>query len=197
MQNKFTEIYQKKIWGNGSGAGSSLKYNKQYVSFLQDFFRTNNITSITDIGCGDWQFSQYINFDGIFYTGIDVVDSVIKANENYRRTNVRFVCRDIYDINSIREYTDVDLILIKDVLQHWSDQEVDTFLEQITQTKAKNILITRAYKHFRDKEKTVYPRDINNRYSFAPLDLMHERYARYNFKKVFKYKFKEVVLYQR
>ncbi len=196
MEDKFTNIYEKNIWGIGSGAGSSFNYNKKYIVFLQEFFLKNNIKSILDVGCGDWQFSQFINFDGIKYIGIDVVSSVIDENTKFANENINFICGDISDFNQLKPYTNVDLILIKDVLQHWHDQEVDVFLNNISNTNAKNILITSAYKHFRDKNKSVYPRNIDNKYSFAPLDLMHSKYNHFNFKKVFKYKFKEVILYQ-
>ena len=39
------------------------------------------IKSVCDIGCGDWQFSQYIDFKGFKYTGIDCVKSVIDENK--------------------------------------------------------------------------------------------------------------------
>lgn len=197
MQNKFINIYDKNIWGKGSGAGSSFNYNKKYIQYLQKFFLTNNINTVLDIGCGDWQFSQYINFDNIKYTGIDIVPSVIDKNNQFISKNIDFVCGDISDFEQLKPYTNVDLILLKDVLQHWSDKDVDNFLSKITKSNAKYILITSAYKHFRDKNKNGTVRDIDNKYSFAPLDLMQHKYSQYNFKKVLKYQYKEVILWKK
>ena len=59
------------------------------------------------------------------------------------------------------------------------------------------MLITSAYKHFRDKNKNGTERNIDNKYSFAPLDLMQPKYNQYNFKKVFKYQYKEVILWKK
>ena len=64
MKNEFTNIYEKELWGRGkgSGAGSRPKFNAPYISFLENFLRDNNIKSVIDFGCGDWQFSQYIDW---------------------------------------------------------------------------------------------------------------------------------------
>ena len=197
MQNKFVNIYEKNIWGEGSGAGSSFNYNKKYITFLQEFFLKNNIKTVLDIGCGDWQFSQYINFNNIKYRGIDIVPSVIDNNTQFIAENIDFICGDITDYKQLKPYTNVDLILIKDVLQHWNNNQIENFLKNITGSDAKFILFTSAYKHFRDKNKNTKERNIENKYSFAPLDLMNDKFKHYNFKKVLKYKYKEVILWRK
>lgn len=73
----FNTIYETNAWGYGSGSGSNENLCKGYVQFLQQFFQRNNIKSIVDIGCGDWQFSKNINFDGILYKGYDVASFVV------------------------------------------------------------------------------------------------------------------------
>tara|TARA_Y100001972_G_scaffold56105_1_gene69033 strand:- start:505 stop:1098 length:594 start_codon:yes stop_codon:yes gene_type:complete len=197
MEDKFINIYEKNIWGKGSGAGSSFQYNKKYIQFLHEFFLKYKIETILDIGCGDWQFSQYINFDNIKYRGIDIVPSVIDENNKFISENIDFVCGDISDYNQLEPYTNVDLILVKDVLQHWSNDQIDNFLSKITKSNAKYMLITSAYKHFRNKNKNGTERSIDNKYSFAPLDLMNSKYNKYNFVKVLKYKYKEVILWKK
>ena len=170
---------------------------KNTYHFYKNFFFKHNIETVLDIGCGDWQFSQYINFDNIKYRGIDIVPSVIEENNKYVSENIDFVCGDISDYNQLEPYTNVDLILVKDVLQHWSNDEIDNFLSKITKSNAKYMLITSAYKHFRDKNKNGTERNIDNKYSFAPLDLMQPKYNQYNFKKVLKYQYKEVILWKK
>lgn len=50
----FTKIYQRQILGKerGSGAGSSIPYNKRDVEFLEAIIhrRGNNIETILDLG---------------------------------------------------------------------------------------------------------------------------------------------------
>lgn len=57
MSKRFEEIYATNEWGHGSGEGSLPVHTRGYVAFLQAFLAEKNITSVVDMGCGDWQFS--------------------------------------------------------------------------------------------------------------------------------------------
>ena len=35
----FTNIYEKDVWGNGSGPGSKLENNLEYVEFINNFIK--------------------------------------------------------------------------------------------------------------------------------------------------------------
>jgi SAM-dependent methyltransferase len=143
IEQAFTYIYDKGIWGKNSlgegtsGGGSSLKATETYRAFLQDFFATHNISSVVDVGCGDWEFSRYINWENIQYTGYDVVASVINKNQkNFSQENICFV-----HANALTEdLPQADLLICKDVLQHLSNESVILFLEQTN--KFKYCLIT-------------------------------------------------------
>ena len=76
----FDKIYSQSYWGNGSGGGSSLEAAKPYKKFLENFINEFNISSIVDLGCGDWQFSQFINFGEVKYLGIDAAKTIINSN---------------------------------------------------------------------------------------------------------------------
>lgn len=110
----FQKIYENRLWGGGSGSGSRPKYTIKYRQFIMDFLKEHNIKSVLDYGCGDWQSSKLINWDGIKYIGIDVVPSVIEKNKNlYGKNNIKFC------LNSANfKIPKVDLIIIKDVAQH-------------------------------------------------------------------------------
>ncbi|MFA4889573.1 MAG: class I SAM-dependent methyltransferase [Candidatus Omnitrophota bacterium] len=121
MQKLFEQFYTKKIWGGGSGEGSSQEFTKDYRIFLQSFFERYGIKSILDLGCGDWQFSRLIDWSGIEYTGIDAAQSVIDYNkENYSAGNIRFFHGDITKM----KLPAADLVIVKDVLQHWSNATI-------------------------------------------------------------------------
>jgi SAM-dependent methyltransferase len=68
-------------WGGHSGDGSLPYWTIEYRTFLERFLHMNNIRSVVDIGCGDWQFSRFINWGNIRYVGLDVVPSVVDANQ--------------------------------------------------------------------------------------------------------------------
>ena len=125
MKNEFTNIYEKELWGRGkgSGAGSRPKFNAPYISFLENFLRDNNIKSVIDFGCGDWQFSQYIDWGNVNYLGLDVVDSVIENNKK-QFPEYSFIS----DTTVFPYLKDRELILIKDVIMHWPNEEIISFL---------------------------------------------------------------------
>lgn len=194
-----TNIYEKNIWDRGSGLGSSYNYNKQYIIFLENFIKQNNIKNIIDLGCGDWQFSQHIDWSNVNYVGLDLVDSLIKKNnEDYKQNNIKFYKADIHQIEGIFQYLgrENQLILIKDVLQHWTDKEIINWLDKLLKLDFKFALITSGWKHYRQPEKNNFPRDINNKYSYAPLDFNKKPFNKYPFKHLMYYRFKEVVLYE-
>jgi hypothetical protein len=121
MSNRFEQIYATNKWGHGSGEGSLPEHTKGYVAFLQRFLLENGITSVVDMGCGDWQFSRTIQWGSIRYRGYDVVRSVIERNiEQYSAPNISF---HLYSGNS-EELPPADLLISKDVLQHLSDRAI-------------------------------------------------------------------------
>ena len=138
FENHFTPIYEQNVWG-GSGSGSFPENTVSYRQFLQDFLIKNNIKTIIDYGCGDWQSSKFIDWSSYQYLGIDCVSSVIESNTNaYKSNNVQFM-----HISSLEEFFThkADLLIIKDVLQHWINNEIVFFLEKI-KSNFKYILIT-------------------------------------------------------
>lgn len=139
----FTEIYDKAIWGRNdqgvgfSGEGSLLLNTREYISFLEKFIKEYGITSVVDAGCGDWEFSRYVDWTGINYSGYDIVTQVIEKNKilfssptiNFARANITTV-----------DFPKADLLLCKEVLQHLPNEDILKFLQQIE--KFKYCLIT-------------------------------------------------------
>ncbi len=143
----FQTIYDRSVWGGGSGVGSAPHVARPYMSFLQAFLNNNPIRSVVDIGCGDWQFSQFLDWGNRTYVGIDVVASVIEANRlRFTRPNVSFFCADPLDAGF--EPPAGDLLLMKDVLQHLSNANVQKLLALASRFRYS--LITNAYARTND-----------------------------------------------
>ena len=142
IQDVFSSIYNNNVWGQGSGGGSTLDATKEYVHFLQNFIQEKKIQSVLDIGCGDWRFSAFVNWTGVQYFGIDVVSTVIDANiQNFTRDNIHFKLQNPLNADFIMPK--VDLVIIKDVLQHLSNDNVFKMLKLLCQ--AKYVLATNDY----------------------------------------------------
>ena len=80
MEKIFTNIYEKKIWGNNknknysgsSGEGSGIQYNKKYIKIVKNVIKDYKINNIVDLGCGDFRIGRLLYDDiNILYTGYD------------------------------------------------------------------------------------------------------------------------------
>ena len=129
MQRRFEQIYATNEWGSGSGEGSAQVHTRGYVRFLRRFLRTHRIGSVVDLGCGDWQFSRLIDWNGIQYRGLDVVPGVIERNDRmFSASNVRFH----HFSTTWSELPGADLLIAKDLLQHWSNSTILEFLPTLS-----------------------------------------------------------------
>ena len=140
MDNKkvFSKIYKEDLWNKGSGDGSKIENVGESVDVLQKYIDKPEIKTVLDLGCGDWQFSKFLDLSSVLYLGVDVVDSVIDSNiDLYSASNIDFISRDIITY----ELPQVDLIICKDVLQHLSNRDVISVLIKIIKS-SKFALIT-------------------------------------------------------
>ncbi|WP_194145450.1 class I SAM-dependent methyltransferase [Helicobacter sp. MIT 05-5294] len=128
----FNTIYETNTWGYGSGSGSREHINVGYVQFLQQFFKSYQIQSVVDIGCGDWQFSKNLNLEGIDYKGYDVASFVVNRNlAKYKKQNIDFIHYD----GDFSTLPSADLAICKDVLQHLPNHNIQQFIENLSKYK--------------------------------------------------------------
>jgi SAM-dependent methyltransferase len=121
----FQRIYESDHWKGGSGEGSDVEATSAYRSVLQAILGGRDIARVVDAGCGDWQFSRLVDWTGIRYTGIDIVPDVVAANTAaFGHDGTDFVSGDI----RTETLPPADLLICKDVLQHWDLASIHAFL---------------------------------------------------------------------
>jgi hypothetical protein len=77
------------------------------------------------VGCGDWSFSRSIEWGMATYVGIDVVPNVVaRLNRDHATDRVLFIHGDATRMT----VPAADLLVVKDVLQHWPNQKILDFL---------------------------------------------------------------------
>ncbi|MEA2824301.1 MAG: hypothetical protein QOF03_783 [Alphaproteobacteria bacterium] len=142
-QDVFADIYRHATWGRNdqgagnSGPGSTLQSTLVYRTFLQAFLKDCDIRSVVDAGCGDWEFSQALDWNGIDYKGFDVVESAIAQNkQRFAKANIQFFAGNVVELN----LPPADLLICKHVLQHLPTKDVQKFLNQMP--KYKHVLLT-------------------------------------------------------
>jgi 2-polyprenyl-3-methyl-5-hydroxy-6-metoxy-1,4-benzoquinol methylase len=147
----FSKIYKEDLWHGGSGAGSKLENVKEYVEILQKYIDKPEVKTVLDLGCGDWQFSKFLDLSSVSYLGVDVVESVIESNStSYSASNIKFISRDI----TTYEVPKADLIICKDVLQHLCNKDVVNILVKII-TSSKFSLITNDFNPENTENKDI------------------------------------------
>ena len=142
LEPVFQRIYQQGEWTYGrfpkSGAGSTVDATQSYRELIQTW--VDRSERIVDLGCGDWTFSQHIDWKGRHYIGLDVVsDLIAQHNVHFAEPNIQFYTLDF--AHNPEQIPKGDLFIIKDVLQHWPDQLITEFLTELVKRK-KPILIT-------------------------------------------------------
>ena len=124
LKRRFSEIYERQLWGPGSGVGSAPDKTLEYRTFVQQFMARNRVRSVVDLGCGEWQFSQLIDWSGVRYLGVDVVPAMIEKNQrDFGGGNIAFET-----FESLAKLPRADLLLCKDVLQHLPNSLVKEYL---------------------------------------------------------------------
>lgn len=137
-EEAFTQIYNTGEWGRDrfgegtSGSGSLPETTEPYRFFVQQFIDQHQIQSVVDMGCGDWSFSQLMNWENINYMGFDVVKSVIEKNQaKFTQPNIHFYHGDVLTT----DLPPADLLICKDVLHHLCNEDISSFILQLPNFK--------------------------------------------------------------
>lgn len=131
----FSQIYANNIWGGEagtfySGEGTADPNASKYISLLVSLLKSKSIHSIVEIGCGDFKIMQKVleQMPQVQYTGVDVVNGLIEYNQqHFANEHIRF-----QQLNAITEpLPHADLVIIRQVLQHLNNAEVQAIIDKI------------------------------------------------------------------
>jgi SAM-dependent methyltransferase len=121
----FRQIYATDHWKGGSGEGSVASATVGYRRVVETLLASRSIRSVVDVGCGDWQISRTLDWTGVRYTGLDIVPDLIDGlRRDFGSLNVRFIAADARTARLPK----ADLLICKDVLQHWPNHSITEFL---------------------------------------------------------------------
>lgn len=194
----FTKVYEECHWGDNkseeykgsSGDGSSIEYNLgTYIPFIRAFFKTRNINSVVDVGCGDWRCGELIYRNlHIDYTGVDAYEALI---ERHKKQWAQHTWLHLNGYADRAQLPEADVLLLKDVIQHWTTAEIYTFLDDITASKKyKYILIINCCSQKTDNEDI--DKSCMDTYRFRPLSANKLPLKKYKPEILTIYKSKEV-----
>lgn len=135
-QAVMAQIYEQNLWGGNatnfySGEGShDPAIVKPYIdcvsAFLQEF---DEPIIVCDLGCGDFNVGKELVPFSKKYIGVDIVPALIERNkELFQFENLNFQCLDV----AKHELPSGDCALVRQVLQHLSNDEVKLILEKLS-----------------------------------------------------------------
>ena len=138
------QVYDLKLWGDNntgfySGDGSHIPeivipYLKAVSTFLNSF---ENLLTVCDLGCGDFNVGNELVKCAKKYIAIDIVANLITYNKiQFQRENLEFLCLDI----AVDVIPNGDCAIIRQVLQHLSNQEVQNVINKLS--KFKYVILT-------------------------------------------------------
>jgi SAM-dependent methyltransferase len=137
IREKFTDIYANSSWAYGSGGGSLPRNTVEYRRFLEQFISDNYIKNVTDFGCGDWQFSRFVDWTAVSYVGFDVVDALVdRNNKTFGSDNIEFRV-----FKTINDLPGGDLFISKEVFQHLPNATIIFYTNAVLE-KYKYALVT-------------------------------------------------------
>jgi hypothetical protein len=141
----FSDIYRNGIWiehegqDSLSGAGSVVSATDGLGIQLSGFLKSIDCRRLVDIGCGDFNWMRHVGGD-FEYLGIDIVPSVIEANNAaYAGERRRFICMDATQ-QPIEPWGDV--LICREVLFHLSLGSARRLLANIKAAGFKYVLLT-------------------------------------------------------
>jgi SAM-dependent methyltransferase len=193
----FNFMYERNCWGPSisqyysgcSGSGSDPTAMAPYIQYVKSFIRSRKIQTIVDLGCGDWRCGPALYGDEFcYYLGYDTYQNMINAHRvTYRDPRWRFETKNcLADLSGMES---ADLLIVKDVLQHWTDKEVTEFMEfQKAAKKYKYILITNC-------ANTTYE-TIQKAGEWRTLGKDHPLLAPYTLQEVLRYDTKAILLFE-
>jgi hypothetical protein len=133
LQSTFTQIYKNSVWGQGSGYGSTDEFIvNEYINSISIFLKSFDIKpKIVDLGCGDFNVGSKLVEHSLEYVACDIVEFIIEQNKNkYSNLNVKFQVLDI----SKDELPVGDIAIIRQVLQHLSNEKIKNIIEKLYNT---------------------------------------------------------------
>ncbi len=128
----FTDIYERKTWGDGSGGGSVPEHLPEYRALVGSLIYFNGyVKRVLDIGCGLGWLAASIDWHGAWYIGMDVVPSAVEHTRKLIDKGNGPTGIVIHGDALADELPPADLVLLKEVTQHLDNASVLTLIDRL------------------------------------------------------------------
>ena len=133
------QVYEMKLWGgkefefySGIGSHDSNIINPYLHNIITFLSSHNNSLIVCDLGCGDFNIGKHLSKYTRKYIAVDIVEKLIDRNKAlFIEDNLEFHCLDI----TKDDLPKGDCIILRQVLQHLSNSEVQKIIKKLTSYK--------------------------------------------------------------
>lgn len=135
-KNAMEQIYDQNLWGglhsqfySGEGSYASYIVTTYLDSVIKFMKKLETPITILDLGCGDFNIGRQLLPFSDTYIAVDIAQNVIDFNKKmHTQDNVDFLCLDI----SKDTLPKADVVIVRQVLQHLSNTEVQRILNKLS-----------------------------------------------------------------
>jgi SAM-dependent methyltransferase len=149
QRNSKTRGDNKAIW-NGGGI-------PEQNNILSDIFKEFNIRSFLDCGCADHHWLSKFDWDGIDYTGIDIVPELIEKNrKNF--PDKKFMVGNLTKFSIPKS----DMVFIRDVFTHSKLGDIKKIIENIKESGSTYLMASTSETDFNNETSCIImmPRNL-------------------------------------
>ncbi len=142
VADAFDEIYRKEYWKQGtslSGVGSEGEWVHRYCRLVEELAKQLDLRTAVDAGCGDFNVGRELAASFQSYTALDVSSFIIGRNKAAfgGLRNVEFRVSNLIEEVPPR----VDIVLIRQVLQHLTNQQIARILHNVEASGSRYLLV--------------------------------------------------------
>jgi hypothetical protein len=145
LREAFDEVYRKGMWKRGnadSGPGSEGLLADRYVALVQDYAARHKLHTVVDGGCGDFFIGSRLASSFERYVALDISPVIIETNKRrYENLAMQHVSFGVADMTSTI-FPQADLVLIRQVLQHLTNAQIEQILRNLEASNWRRALIT-------------------------------------------------------
>jgi hypothetical protein len=171
LEQSFDYIYQNRIWGAEetrplSGWGSYGEWAASFVRIAAHVIQAHGIRTVTDIGCGDFNIGSQLCGGVEKYQASDISSEIMRWNSE-RFSALKNVV--FQQANAcVDPLPPADLLIIRQVLQHLTNAQIESVLKNVEKTGFRHVLIA---EHVSSPEKTSeINQDLPSQGPFTRLD---------------------------
>lgn len=145
LSQAFDEVYKRGMWKQGnslSGVGSEGRLAERYVAFVKQYAVRHNLRTVVDAGAGDFSVGSHLAPAFERYMALDVSAHIIGVNrQRYVGRRWAHVTFDVADM-TVMKFPSADLILIRQVMQHLTNAQIELALKNLEASSWRRVLIT-------------------------------------------------------